>query len=486
MKLSLKDRFFPPRIGDPVFSRQQIIALLVPLIIEQILTQTIGLIGSIMVSSAGVAAFSGVALVDSINSIVLSLFTSLAIGGTIVTSQFIGRGDKDSARVSAQQVVIVSTGIAAVCGLLCVVFRYGLLDLVYNVEADVMESAAVYFLITACSFPFMALFAASSAIFRAAGNARLPMLVSVWMNLINFGCNALFIFVFKLGAAGPALSALISRAIGSLIVSIKLGNKKLDINIAGILPLRINIPMIKNILAIGIPSGVENSLLQVGRLLNQSITSSFGTAAIAAASIGNHINVVTLMPGSAVGNALLTVVGQCVGAGKQEQARRYTTSFVLIGLGSMVVLNLLFLVFMDNVIAMFINDASTPELAMAITELSRRIVIVLCIASCFFAPFSFTLPNALRAANDVKFTMVMSLFSMFPVRILMGYLMSFHTPIREMGIWYALMLDWGFKGIACIIRFAGTKWTSHKILKGSAAKPKTDDTPKPELEDEGT
>ena len=282
------------------------------------------------------------------------------------------------------------------------------------------------------------------------------------MNAINMGCCALFILVIPLGAAGPALGALISRAVGSMIVAAKLTNKELDVNISGIFPLRLNIPMIKNILVIGIPSGVENSMLQLGRLVNQSMISSFGTAAIVAASIGNHINVVTLMPGAAVGSALLTVVGQCVGAGKYDQARRYTTSFVLMGMAATVTLNVLSVIFMENLIAMFNASGETAILA-------REVIVIFAVASCFFAPFSFPLPNALRAANDVKFTLILALASMFPVRVLMGYILSFHTPMGAKGIWYALLLDWGFKAIVCIVRFSGDRWTKHKILKGVAA-----------------
>ena len=460
----MKKRFFPPRVGDPVFTRQQLTSLLIPLIVEQILTQMIGLIGTVMVARVGEHALSGVSIVDSINQIVLSLFTSLSIGGTIVTSQFIGRADNTNARESAKQVVIASTGIAALCAVICAFFRVNILEFIYDVEPDVMASAKIYFLITACSFPFMALFASTSAIFRASGNSSLPMMVSLLMNAINIGCCALFIIVIPLGAAGPALGALISRIVGSIILSTMLSNKKLAINISGIFPLRLNIPMIKNILVIGIPSGVENSMLQLGRLVNQSMISSFGTAAIVAASIGNHLNVVTLMPGAAVGSALLTVVGQCVGAGKYDQARRYTTGFMLMGMAATVSLNVLCLVFMEQLIVMFNASGETAVLA-------RDAIMIFGIASCFFAPFSFPLPNALRAANDVKFTLLLALASMFPVRVLMGYILCFHTPIGAQGIWWALLLDWGFKAIVCIIRFSGDKWTKHKILKGAAPEP---------------
>lgn len=449
---------FPPRVGEPMFDRKKLIALLVPLVIEQVLSATIGIADTIMVAQVGEHAMSGVALVDAINILLINVFSALATGGTVVTAQYIGQRKTDSARESACQAVLVTLAISLAVTVVCVLFRGGILDVIYgDVEADVMQSALIYFLLTALSYPFMAGFNTAAAIFRAVGDARRPMLISIGMNLLNVAANAVFIFAFKLGAAGAALATLLSRIVGAGVICVMLYSEKHEVNIHGIFPLRVNMPMIKNILHIGVPTGFENGIFQIGKILVQSIITGFGTTGIAAASVANSVASFTAMPGFAIGIGLITVTGQCVGAEKFDQARRYTVGFTAVSALIAGILSVALFFVCDGCIALFDVETETALL-------SHDLIFSTLITNVIFWPPSFVLPNALRAAGDVKFTMIVAVVSMWVFRVLLSYIFAVTLGLGVIGVWYGMMADWVARTVAYSYRYLSGKWTEFKIV----------------------
>ena len=307
-----------------LFSNHDLWMLLVPLVVEQLLNSLMGTADSIMVSNVGSAAISAVSLVDSINILVIQAFYALAAGGTIVCSQYIGQRDKKNAEESARQLVFVVASISTAVMAVCLLTRGPLLRLIFgSVEADVMDAARIYFFYTALSFPFIALYDAGSSIYRAQGNTRLPMTIAVVSNGLNIAGNAVLIWGFHLGVAGAAIATLGSRVISAVVVLAFLRNPKQEIAVYGYGRIRPDGQRIRRILSLGIPNGIENAMFQFGKLAIQSTVSTLGTIAIAAQAMTNILENLNGIAAIGIGIGMMTVVGQCLGAGRQDEAIYY-------------------------------------------------------------------------------------------------------------------------------------------------------------------
>ena len=307
---------------ERLFSNQRLIKLIIPLAIEQGLTILVGMCDGVMVSSVGEAAISGVSLVDMINAVILNLFAALATGGAVVTSQFLGARQGERARKSAGQLVLMSGFIGALTMALCEVFAVGLMRLFFgSIAEDVMAAGLTYLRITALSFPFIALYNAGAAIFRSVGNSKVSMKVSLLMNAINIIGNAICIFGLHMGVAGVAVPTLVSRAVAAVVILALAANPKQELHLNKEGFAKIDGRMMKSILNIGIPSALENSLFQLGRLVVVSMIALFGTVQTSANAVANTLDSMGIVIGQAMGLAMVTVVGQREGAQDPEQER---------------------------------------------------------------------------------------------------------------------------------------------------------------------
>lgn len=434
--------------------------LVLPLVIEQGLAILVGMCDGVMVSSVGEAAISGVSLVDMINNVMLNLFAALATGGAVVTSQYLGARQQDNARISAGQLVIMSLLFGLGVMGLCLALARQLLHLFFgSIEADVMNAGLIYFRITALSFPFIALYNAGAAIFRSIGNSKVSMKVSLLMNGINVGGNALCIYGLHMGVAGVAVPTLVSRAVASGVILYLAAGKDQPLRVekAGLFPLRGG--MMQKILHIGIPSAFENSIFQLGRVVVVSMIALFGTSQTSANAVANTLDSLGIIIGQAMGLAMVTVVGQCIGAGDTRQAVYYTKKllfwvYLLQGL-----VNVLLILFADSLIGLY--HSLSPETV----ALARILVLTHAACAIVLWPASFVLPNALRAANDVRFTMVVSIASMAFWRVGSSWLLCVHLGMGAVGVWIAMVLDWICRTTFFVTRMAGGKW-KQKYMAG--------------------
>lgn len=441
-----------------MFTRRDLIKLIIPLIIEQMLIVTVGLADSMMVSRVGEAAVSGVSLVDSLNYLLIGLFAALATGGAVVCAQFLGHQDRKSASMAGEQLIAVILMLSLLLMVIMLFFGRSVLILLYGkVDADVMTNAKTYLLFSALSYPFIALYNASAALFRSMGNSKVSMWVSFFMNILHITVNAIFIFGLGLGVTGAALSTLISRTFAAVTLLILLSNKKHPIHLVSIRSFKINMGMIKRILRIGVPNGLENSVFQVGKILVQGITTGLGTSAITANAIAGTIGGVGILPGSAMGLALITVVGQCMGASDYDGVKKYTHKLMKFNYIIMVIWNMLLLCLIPLIIKSYSLSSETAHI-------TRQLIAYHCILASIIWPLSFTLPNALRAANDVKFTMCISMFSMWTFRIAFSYLLAITFHMGVLGIWVAMTIDWLFRSICFTIRFQRAKYRRVKVI----------------------
>ena len=437
-----------------LFSNQMLRKLIVPLIIEQILAVTVGMVNTMMVSTAGEAATSGVSLVDMINNLIINVFAAVATGGAVVASQYLGQRRREKACEAADQLVLVTALISAVMMAAAIVFRRGLLETIYHgIEPDVMENALIYLVISALSYPFLAVYNSCAALFRSMGNSRISMQASIVMNTLNIIGDYILIFHFHMGVAGAALATLASRMVACVILNVRLRNKNLDICI-GQGKLAWNGDMIRRILHIGIPGGVENSIFQLGRVLVVSIIATFGTVQIAANAVANNLDSMGVLPGQAMNLAMITVIGRCVGAGDFGQARYYAKK-------------LMKLTYLINGLCCA-GVILTMPLTMRLYGLSEEtlaLAVVLVLIHDGFAillwPASFTLTNVLRAANDVKFPMVVSILSMIIFRLGLSYVIGVGMGWGAIGVWTAMVADWIVRTSCFVGRYRSGKWQTY-------------------------
>ena len=435
----------------PLFSGKDLRRLIVPLIFEQALAITVGMADTMMISSVGEAAVSGVSLVDMINMLMFNIMAALATGGAVVTSQYLGARRRDDARRSANQLLYTVIFSGVLLGAIVILIRTPMLRLFFgSIEADVMESALIYLTISALSFPFLAVYNACAALFRSMGNSQITLKVSILINLINVAGNAICIFGLHMGAAGVAIPSLISRAAGSVILYFLLRNPSLDICFVKE-PFHLDFGMVKKILYIGIPSGVENGIFQLGRVLVVSIISGFGTVQIAANGVANNLDSVGVLIGSAINLAMITVIGQCVGAGDEKQIRVYTRKLLLITYIPTIILNLVLFLNLGWILDLYGLSPQT-------TALARTLIFIHNGCACLLWPLSFTFPNMLRACNDVRYTMVVSIASMFIFRIGFSYLIGARLGYGAIGVWIAMVLDWICRVICFLVRYRRGKW----------------------------
>lgn len=446
-----------------LFSRRDLVAIVFPLMVEQFLSVLIGMADSMMVASVGEAAVSGVSLVDSLNLLMVYVFSALATGGAVVCSQFLGKRDFDAAQNAAKQLVYTTTFVSLLIMAIAIVFRTPLLSLVFgSIEADVMANAKIYFLYTAISYPFLAIYSCGAAIFRAMGNSKISMRASILMNLINVAGNAILIYIFHLGAAGAAIATLFSRIIGAILMMWLVKNKNNPIYIEHFFKFKPNFAIIKRILGVGIPSGVENGIFQLGKLLTQSLISTFGTAAIAANAAASALTALQYIPATAIGLAMITIIGRCVGAGEKKQAKHYTLVLCMIGYAVIIPVSLIMTIFANPLIGLYNLSASSSAIA-------YKLMVYHAICVSIIYPFSFPLGHTFRAANDVKYPLVVSISCMWIFRVGLSYVLGGFFDMGIMGVWIAMTCDWLARSVLNIVHFVRGKWLDkYKAMEKTA------------------
>ena len=444
--------------GNLLFPRRALWMLLIPLIIEQMLNSLMGMVDTLMVSRVGAEAISAVSLVDSINNLVLQVFAAMAAGAAIICSQYLGRKDEKGCNDAAKQIVLTVVVISSVIMIIGVGFRKPLLHLIFgSVEEAVMTNAQMYFLITALSYPFIALFQAGAAFYRACGNSKFTMKTALIANVANIVGNTLFIFVLQMGAAGAAVSTLISRALCAFVVFYALRKPGYAIQLKNYFSIRPDLNLIVKILAIGVPSGIENGMFQFGKLAIQSTVSSLGTAAIAAQAMTIIFENVNGMAAVGIGIGLMTVVGQSIGAGRQEEAKYYIVK--LAGYAEIAMIISCILVYI----------AARPVTVLAgMSEESTALCMQMILAITIVKPLlwvpSFTPPNGLRAAGDVRFSMITATLTMWLCRVALSIFLMRVVKTGPIGVWYGMFADWGVRGVIFTIRFVREKWLRFKVI----------------------
>ena len=439
-------------MNNRLFSRNDLVRLIIPLIVDQFLQVAVGLSDSIMVARVGEAAVSGVSLVDTVMLLIINIFTALATGGAVIAGQYLGRKDPKTGCEATAQLFNFTFLFSIFIMILGYLGQNVILYHVFGkIEPEVMKDSRTYLLIVLSSIPMIAMYNAGAAIFRAMGNSNVAMKTSLLMNSINVFGNALLIFGFHRGVEGVAIPTVVSRGVACVVILILLNNQEHELHILHPYPFKIKWNVLKKILYIGIPNGLENSMFQLGKIAVLSLVSGLGTASLAANAVGNNIANFAILPGMSFGFALLTVCAQCVGAGDFEQVKYYTKHMMRVEYLCLIASNLIVILALPFILSVYNLSDEAARYANDIILYHAACVVTIW-------PLSFTLPNTLRAAADVKITMVLSIISMWVFRFGFSYMLTMVFHMGIFGVWVAMTIDWLVRGIFFVCRYKSGRW----------------------------
>ena len=431
--------------------------MILPLLMEQFLLMLVGLADTMVVSYAGEAAVSGVSLVNSFNTIFINLFTALASGGAVVVSQYIGRRDMKMASESSSQLLMVATVFAVVISIPVLIWKVPLLKGLFGkVEPDVMEACKTYLRISVYSFPALGIYNAGTALYRSIGKTSVTMKISIVSNLINVAGNLIGVFVFRAGVAGVAYPSLIARTFSAVVITLLCFREK-EVRYVGRWIFQWNRELLKKMLSIAIPNGVESGIFQFVKVALSSVVALFGTYQIAANGISQSIWSVAALISVTMGPVFITVLGQCMGAGDIRQAEYYFRKLTKVTVCISVAWNTLIFLITPLLIKIFAVSRQTGQMIL-------YLVLIHNIANAVVFPFADPLGKGLRAAGDAMFTMGISLFTTIGVRLILSILLGIVLDLGVIGIALAMCLDWTVRGVIFWIRFRQGKWKTYRVI----------------------
>lgn len=443
-----------------MFTNKALVTMTIPIILDALLSIVAGLVDSAMVSSAGEAAVSAVALIDSLNLLFISAFSGIAIGGSVVTSQYVGKRDYKHASVSANQLLYLSTAVATFFMVLLLCIRVPLLRWIYGaLEENVFRNANTYFFFTLLGYPFFAIGASGAAVLRSMGKNRQSVTITIFYNILNVIGNATLIYGFNLGVAGAAISTTCSRVVYAALGVWLAHNKNLPAHFEDVLKFKLDWDVIRRVFKIGMTNGLEGSLFHIGKISISSLVSSFGTVLIAANSVANTLNNVGWTIVGGFPTVMLSVVGQCIGAGEQEQAKYYTKKLLrAASVTSYVLFSLIFLL-RYQLVRLFDFDPETLKVCGYYTGAIALFALV-CRYSYAFGPL-----QAFRAAGDIRYTTTLGLASMFGFRVGLCYVLHWLFPqLSLMCVCFGMLADWSFRSIMNTIHLRRGKWLHKRLV----------------------
>lgn len=441
-----------------MFSNKQLKDMIIPLFMEQLLVMLVGLLDTFIVTYASEAAVSGVSLVNAFANVFIMLFTAMSVGGAVVVSQYLGRGEKELASEAVSQLLMISTAFSVVISAVVLIFRAPMLSLMFGkVEPDVMDACLEYLLITTFSFPALAIYNTGAAMYRSVGKTSVTMYISIISNVINLGGNILGVLVLKMGVAGVAYPTLIARVFSAVAITVLCFKDRYGISYSFKNIFKWNGRLLKQMLRIAVPNGLENGIFQLVKVGLSSMCALFGTYQIAANGIAQSIWSLSALASIAMDPAFITVIGQCMGAGEVEQAEHYF-------------MKLLKITFVVSTIWNVLLCAATP-LALNFTAVSPEtktcviwLVVIHNIAALSVHPIGFPFGKGLRAAGDVKFTTAVTIFTSVGVRLLLSWLFAIPMGLGVYGIAFAMAADWVVRAIFFIARYRSGRWKEFKVI----------------------
>lgn len=441
-----------------MFSNKDLKNMIIPMFFEQLLVMLVGIVDTFVISYAGESAVSGVSLVNSFNTIFIYLFTALASGGAVVISQYIGKKDKENSVKSSSQLFMFSTIFSIVIAVLVLIFNESLLKLLFGeVENSVMDACITYLIISAYSYPAIAIYNAGAALYRSMGKTKVTMYISIVSNIINAVGNMIGVFVLHAGVAGVAYPSLLARLFSAVVITVLCFKKSNITYYVKEWILKFDVKLLKSILNIAVPNGIEQGVFQLVKVALSSVVAMFGTYQIAANGVAQSIWSLAALVGVTMGPIFITVIGQCMGAGDIDSAKYYFKKLMKWTLVFSIIWNVFIFVLTPFIMKFYALSDQTIDLIIVL-------VLIHNIFNTVAFPFSGPLSNGLRATGDVKFTMIVSIASTVLGRFVFSIILAVYMNLGVIGIALAMCLDWSIRAVVFYLRLKSEKWTQFKVI----------------------
>ena len=442
-----------------LFTNKQLIALMLPVVMNSAMGSLVAMADSVMVSKVGEVAISAVSLVGTIMVVAYSLFGALSVGGSVLTSQYIGAGKYAEAKHSTGQLILMSLFVSTVFGVLCILFAEPLLRLCFgSIEDAVMEDALTYFYFTASAFPLIGLGSATGTIFHCARNTKITLKIGILANVVNIVGNYICIYRLNMGVEGVAIPTLISQFVSAGTTALALFKSKQNLKPKWKDIVKVDPKMIGKMLRLGLPTALENSMFDGGKVVIMSMVSMFGTYQIAANSTACTLLNYPNLFAHACNSVSLMVIGQCVGAKDMEQLKENVRKLMVISYIFGNAVAVIMIIFRRQFLGLY--TTLSPETV----ELASQLMLIHLGAMLFIYPTAFFLNGPLRATNDGIFTMLVSMGSMLVLRVGLARVLCVELEWGAIGTWTAMVCDWLCRSICFVVRYRSGKWKKHCSL----------------------
>lgn len=455
---SKADRFLEKQLGSRLFTYGQILKMLLPLILDQLFVNVIGLLTTAMISSSSQESVSAVSLVGPLYMMIYAIFSAISVGGTVIVAQYKGRGDMDKIRQASGQVILATVALAVISCMILIPSSGYLIRLMFGAADEaVIYKATSYLVGVAISMIFLSLYMAAFGVFRGLGEAKTCLRLTVIINVIHLVASLLFLNVLHLDIFGTTLSLNIARAIGGFAALWLLMRPKSIVRVQVKNIFTIDRGLLKSIFKLGIPFAMEQIFFNGGGLLVQTFIMELGTISVAANAITGSAFSVLFAAGTAAGTLATTIVGQCAGTGDKKLARHYASKMIWLGTVMVLLSILIFLPLMPFILRMY--QAPKDTLSLIYTLLFTVLV-----PMPFFWSASNVLPGVLRSTGDSAFTSMVSLITMWIVRVGLGYVFAMVLGFGVQGVWICMGIEWAVRTFIFYRRYRSDVWLYKKAI----------------------
>lgn len=411
---------------------KSLISLSIPIIFANILQTAYQLTDTFWVGRLGSTAVAAVSISFPIIFFILSLGVGLTMAGSILVSQYKGKGSKESVDHIAAQTLLITIFISTILTAIGYALSSFLVGLM-GTEPAVFTAAVSYMKISLLGIIFMFTYMVFQSLMRGVGDVKTPMYIVLGTVLLNLILDPLFIFGYKsipaFGVAGAAMATIGTQSIAATIGIILLIKGKTQIKLS-LKNLRPDIQLIKKMFKIGLPASIEQSARALGMTAMVFLVAYFGTTTLAAYGIGGRILSFVIIPAMGLSMATSTLVGQNIGAGKIERAEKIAKLSAITGFISLTIVGIILFIFAKQVSTLFIpGEIKTIE--------SSALLIKIMALSFGFIGIQMSLGGLLRGSGNTTVSMILSIISLWVLRFPSAYLLSRYTHFAEIGIWMA-------------------------------------------------
>ena len=453
------NNYLSKQYGSTMFSHQEIMNMLFPLILDMFFINVISMLTTAMISSSSQESVAAVSMINPVATLVLCLLNAIAAGGTVVVAQYKGRGIQSKINEAAGHTLLITVGIAVVVCTLMIVFASPIVYLLYaHAEPVVFAKASQYLTGVSVSLVIYSVYSAVFAIFRGLGETKICLNLTLYINISYFVFSYILINILSLDIYGTIWALILARRLGALVCLYHLFMKKdrvLYMKLKEIF--RFDMQVFRSMLKISIPFGSEQLFFYGGTILVQKYMVDLGTASVASNAIASSLFALVYAAPMAVGNLATTVIGQCMGAGEKELVRWYGKKLIVLSTILSFLSILVFIPLQPWLTGLFHPEPETVPLI-------GRLLMIAMMPMLFFWPMSTVMPYTLRSAGDATYSSVVSLITMWVIRVGAGYIAAIPLGYGIEGVWVCMSMEWIVRTMFFWLRYRGDGWLSKETI----------------------